>query len=75
MAQKNLKNLKLVALRLNEGLSARQAADAVGIARGTYTAAEDGENVHPASAKKIADHFNVKVTDLFPAMVEGRDAA
>lgn len=52
--------------RVNRGLSVRQAADEIGVAPGTLAALEDGRSVYPASAKKVADYFGCKVTDLIP---------
>lgn len=60
---------RLEELRLNKGLSARQAAQQIGLARETLARAERGEGVHPGSAKLIADFYGVKVTDIWP--VEG----
>jgi transcriptional regulator with XRE-family HTH domain len=54
--------------RLNRGLSIRQAAHAIGVAQQTFRRLEEGEPIHPASAKKVADFFGVQVTDLMPGV-------
>jgi DNA-binding XRE family transcriptional regulator len=59
-------NLLLKTSRLNRGMTIREMAAAIGIAHGTYERAERGDGLHPSTAKKIADHFHVKVSDLFP---------
>lgn len=56
--------VNIVALRLNKGLSRRQAAKEIGIARATLAAVEEGQMVHPGKAKLIADFYGVKVTDI-----------
>jgi ribosome-binding protein aMBF1 (putative translation factor) len=56
----------LTSARLNAGLSMRGLADAVDVAEQTIRRLEDGEGVHPANAKKVADYFGIKVTDLLP---------
>jgi DNA-binding XRE family transcriptional regulator len=58
--------MNITAERLNRGLTVNQAAAAIGIARGTLVALEEGDRIHPANAKKIADFFGCKVTDLPP---------
>ncbi len=58
--------MNLVGARLNKGLTQRQAAASIGINRGTLQAAESGDSVHPGNAKKIADFYGVKVTDIWP---------
>lgn len=57
----------LTAARVNRGLSRRVLASKVGVGRETIRRLEHGERVHPATAKKVADFFNVQVTDLMPA--------
>lgn len=68
--------MSLVAMRLNRGLSIRQAAERVGVARATLERAERGDGVHPGSAKLIADFYGVQVTDIWPVpdLAEGRPA-
>lgn len=64
--------MNVAAERMNRGLSVAQAAAAMGVARGTLKRLEDGEPVHPASAKKVADFYGVQVTDIMP--LEGQAA-
>lgn len=63
----------LTASRLNAGHTRVSLAEAVGVPRYTVDRLEKGLSIHPASAKRIADYFGVKVTDLMPA--QQRDAA
>jgi transcriptional regulator with XRE-family HTH domain len=65
----------LEAERLNRGHSLRSAAKAIGVERGTLERAERGLGVHPASAKKIADFYGVKVTDFWPVDDDEEQAA
>jgi DNA-binding XRE family transcriptional regulator len=60
--------VNLLAERKDRGLSQRAMADLVGVTRRVWAAAERGE-VEPrgTSARKIAEFFNVKVTDIWPA--------
>lgn len=58
--------MNLTAERLNRGHSIRSLSDAVGVHQHTIRRLEAGESVHPAAAKKIADYFGCKVTDLMP---------
>jgi len=62
--------INIQAERMNRGLSRRQAAAAIGIARATLIAAEEGRGIHEASAKRIADFYGAKVTDLWPVVDE-----
>ena len=55
----------LLASRVNRGWSIRRAAIEIGIDRRTLERAEQGELVSPAAAKKIADAYGRKVTDLW----------
>lgn len=55
--------------RLNRGLSTREAARQIGIARGTLERAERQDRVFPSSAKLIADFYGVRVTDIWPVEV------
>lgn len=57
----------LTAARLNAGYSVRSLADKLKIHEASLRRLEAGEAVHPATAKKVADYFGIKVTDL-PAM-------
>jgi transcriptional regulator with XRE-family HTH domain len=56
----------LTAARLNAGLSRAQLARELGITRETLRRLENGLGVHPSTAKKVADRFDVLVTDLMP---------
>ena len=56
----------LIEMRLNRGLSVVRAAALIGVNKGTLQAAEDGNGIHPSNAKKIADFYGYKVTDLWP---------
>jgi DNA-binding XRE family transcriptional regulator len=59
--------MNIRAERLNRGMSTRSAALAIGIARQTLEDLETGDRTpHPATAKKIADFYGVKVTDIWP---------
>lgn len=50
----------------NAGFSRRGFAREVGITEPTLRRLEIGAGVHPANAKKVADYFGIKVTDLMP---------
>lgn len=65
--------MNIEAERLNRGLSVSDAATTIGVARGTLLKAERGEVVWPPLAKRIADFYGVRVTDIWP--VEDRSAA
>jgi len=56
--------MNLTEARLNRGLSVAAAAKEIGVHRRTLTALESGGRVLPDSAKKVADYFGCKVTDL-----------
>jgi transcriptional regulator with XRE-family HTH domain len=62
----------LTTARLNAGYSIRGLAVHLGIGEQAVRRLEAGEPVHPATAKKVADFFGVRVTDLMP--VNGDDA-
>jgi transcriptional regulator with XRE-family HTH domain len=56
-------NLK--AARLNKGLTVSQLADALdGVDEAAIYRLERGTRISPERAKKVADHFGVKVSDL-----------
>lgn len=59
-------SFNLPAARLNAGYSIRGLAAEIGIAEHAIRRLEGGESVHPATAKKVADYFGIKVTDLMP---------
>lgn len=56
----------LYAARVNRGLSQRDAARECDVPLTTIQALEDGRTAHPRNAKKVADFFGVKATDLIP---------
>lgn len=64
-------NAQLKAMRLNRGLSTRDAARKIGVSQAILLRAESGLGVRPQSAKRIADFYDCLVTDLWP--VEGTE--
>jgi transcriptional regulator with XRE-family HTH domain len=50
--------------RLNQGLTVKGLALALGLHHDTVRKIEDGEPVHPGSAKVVADHFGISVVAL-----------
>lgn len=55
----------LRAHRMESGLSRRQLAQQIGCSRDAIRRLEDGTgSAHPSTLLKIAQHFDVKVTDL-----------
>lgn len=56
----------LTEARINAGHSVRSLARVLDIHQQSISALERGEVVHPATAKKVADFFEVRVTDLMP---------
>lgn len=67
--------MNILAERLNRGLSQTDAAEAIGVSRGTLDRAESGLPVQAARAKLIADFYGCKVTDIWPVPEPGRSAA
>lgn len=61
-----MNEINLTAERLNRGHSIRSLAHELGIHQHALRRLEAGEGVHPATAKKVADYFDCKVTDLMP---------
>jgi transcriptional regulator with XRE-family HTH domain len=59
-------SFNLQAARLNAGLSQRALAKKCKVSLSTIQGLEDGKGAHPRNAKKVADHFEVLVTDLMP---------
>jgi transcriptional regulator with XRE-family HTH domain len=51
---------------VNAGLSQRELAKVVGVPSRTVQRLEAGLGARPAMAKKVADFFDVFVTDLMP---------
>lgn len=58
--------------RLNRGCSLTGMAAEIGVARNTLKSAEQGKGIHPSSALKIANFFDVQVTDIIRS--DGADA-
>jgi transcriptional regulator with XRE-family HTH domain len=56
--------------RVNEGLSQRKLAEVCGVSRGTVRLLEERKPVRPSTAKQVADHFGIEVTDLMPLVAE-----
>jgi ribosome-binding protein aMBF1 (putative translation factor) len=56
--------------RINRGHSIRSLARELELSEQIIRRLESGETVRPANAKKVADFFGVKVTDLMP--LDGR---
>jgi DNA-binding XRE family transcriptional regulator len=66
--------MTLKELRVNAGMSALELALLVGVTRQSIYSWEAGKSrPEPAKAKRVADHFGLKVTDLWP--IEPRVAA
>ena len=61
-----MSDFNLAMARVNGGFSQRSLAAHLGVADNAIRRLENGENVHPATAKKVADYFGVQVTDLMP---------
>lgn len=59
-------NVWLKEARLNKGLSPAAAASEIGVSRGTLVAVEDGHTPTPEVAKRIADYYEQRVTDIWP---------
>lgn len=60
--------IDLKTMRLNEGYSIKALARELDVHEHAIRRLERGEGgVHPATAKKIADRFDVQVTDLMEA--------
>jgi ribosome-binding protein aMBF1 (putative translation factor) len=60
--------------RLNQGLTVKGLALELGLHHDTVRKIEDGEPVHPSSAKKVADHFGISVVELL-GLEENGEAA
>ena len=59
--------LELKELRLNRGLGLAQAADEIGVDKSVLSRAEKGETEpHPKNKLKIADFYELSVTDIWP---------
>lgn len=51
---------------MNAGFSRRSFAAHIDVPEGTIRRLENGQSIHPESAKKVADWLDVLVTDLMP---------
>lgn len=58
--------MNLRAERLNRGLTVAAAALQIGVSRGTLQKAEAGLMPSAPLAKKIADFYGAKVTEIWP---------
>jgi ribosome-binding protein aMBF1 (putative translation factor) len=59
--------LSLKGDRLDRGLSLEAAAQEIDVPLNVLSRAESGEGMpHPANAKKIADFYGYKVTEIWP---------
>lgn len=61
-----MSTINLAEQRLNAGYSIKSLAAELGIHEHAIRRLEAGGSIHPANAKKIADKFGCKVTDLMP---------
>lgn len=52
--------------RLNLGLSRAKLAEKIGVTERVLILAETGSTPRPENARKIADYFGFRVTDLWP---------
>jgi DNA-binding XRE family transcriptional regulator len=66
-------NIWLKEARINRGLSLAAAASEIGVSRATLVDVEDGHVPTPATAKRIADFYEQRVTDIWP--VETKEKA
>lgn len=67
-------DLSLAELRFNSGLTPEQLGEQVGISGRTIRRLEDGTKPTAATAKKLADHFDLKPSDLWPIDAEAAAA-
>lgn len=56
----------LLAARLNRGFTQRDLANECGVSLTTIQRLESGAGASPRNAKKVADFFEIQVTDLLP---------
>lgn len=66
--------MNLKAERLNRGLSVNDAAAAIDVPSHVLRYAELGNQPRPENAKRIADFYGVRVTDIWPAESDAPDA-
>jgi DNA-binding XRE family transcriptional regulator len=55
----------LVAQRTDMGMTTNKAAKAMGLHRNVLQKAEEGGRISPRSAKKIADFYGYRVSDIW----------
>lgn len=67
--------MNLEATRLNMGLTAKAAAELIGIPDYTLRYAETTGQPRPETAKRIADFYGVQVTDIWPVPDPDREMA
>lgn len=60
---------RLIALRLDQGLSRRAAARRIGVSHDTLERLEEGRG-SVASLKRAADYFGVAVSEVAPDLLE-----
>lgn len=66
----------VLAARLNAGMTQRELAAKCNVGLPTIQRLEAGLTASPRNAKKVADHFEIQVTDLIPIpSLADRDAA
>jgi DNA-binding XRE family transcriptional regulator len=58
--------VSLAKLRFNEGLTPEQLGDLCEVSGRTIRRLEDGARPNASTAKKLADHFLLEPTDLWP---------
>lgn len=58
--------INLRAERRNRRMTQAAIARVIGVPRQVWARAEKGLGVHPINAGKIADYFEVEVTDIWP---------
>jgi DNA-binding XRE family transcriptional regulator len=58
--------LRLAELRFNEGLTPEELGEKCNISGRTIRRLEDGAKPTPRVAKELADHFDVKASDIWP---------
>jgi transcriptional regulator with XRE-family HTH domain len=65
----------LTALRFDEGLSPEELGESCHISGRTIRRIEEGATPSPRVAKKLADHFDVKPSDIWPVDSSAQEAA
>lgn len=59
-------SVNLTELRFNEGLTPEELGEACRISGRTIRRIEEGAKPSPRVAKKLADHFGVKASEIWP---------